>query len=810
MALNPLYMTSPNLQEFFIDKDTGFPLAGGKVFYYSDVNREVYKPVYMLAGNGPNYSYAALPNPLTLSAWGTTMDNNRNDIRVYYYPYDDLGNPELYYIVVQNSLGVPQWTRQAWPNPLITSTTPIVGDSSELNLIPNGQFWLHTNVPNQEFELIGGSNIIAPGGFSVELPDTLHSTNEIQFIPAQFEEVPSQSPRFMCQFTCTNPSTLDAFKKFRIKFDDVNKFCATADTYTFAFNADANVNIPIAIEILKYCGTDGTVVPPIPIATDVIFSNDQVIYQYQFEFGSNAGYIIDLINNNDYIAIDISFPTNIGFNVLLTDFLLLFGAQVITGFPIQTSADMITRSSAGWMDNPDYTGMDLYLPVINTRYGQSFDSSVIGKIESTLMQWVSPKTINPLSTSIDMPCDGDTYTFAGYSNNGVPYARLGNALVEAYNASDVYTSGIPLTGTGVSFATAYIYQSDPNRLRLTVNTSGAGVAPADDVNTGFAISGIVTYGTSTTGSASFGYTANVQGSGDSLYVYSTFALTSVTAADDTNAPSLNLGPLDYIDGIYAQQGYAFHIDPLAASNLVAGSGMTAQYWTFSNPTTNYYMWFYFNGELDPAVGGATGIRLVLDASDDIVSTASKIREAINAYQMSDIVITAVPAAGTWWLFSTNPGASQNYYVWYAIGVSGTDPAIPGAIGIKVQLESSDTALTTVTKTQLAIDQFQYAAPDLRGLYLRSTDPNSTWDFDAHYRTSNISGFSGAKAGTFEYGQILSHYHVQHPSTLYDNVASQGNAPPTGTVSDNVGLTTENTGGSETRTVNYAVNYIIKY
>src|SRR2546428_10063801 len=116
MALDPRYIPLYQLQSYFVDKTTGEPLSGGKVYFYSDVNRTVPKTVYELSSTTGTYTYVPLPNPVILSAWGTPVDNNGNDIVIYAFPFDSLGNSELYYVVVQDSLGRPQFTREAVPN----------------------------------------------------------------------------------------------------------------------------------------------------------------------------------------------------------------------------------------------------------------------------------------------------------------------------------------------------------------------------------------------------------------------------------------------------------------------------------------------------------------------------------------------------------------------------------------------------------------------------------------------------------------------------------------------------------------------
>ena len=139
MALNSSYMVSINLQEFLVDKVTGLPLAGGYIEFYSDNSRTTPKPVYQLTGTPPDYEYQELPNPLFLSAAGTTVDDNGNYVAVYYYPYNQDDEIEQYYIAVFNSDGVEQYTLQAWPN-ITSEDNPASNNNNVSNQISNSQF----------------------------------------------------------------------------------------------------------------------------------------------------------------------------------------------------------------------------------------------------------------------------------------------------------------------------------------------------------------------------------------------------------------------------------------------------------------------------------------------------------------------------------------------------------------------------------------------------------------------------------------------------------------------------------------------
>lgn len=129
MALDPQYIVPINLEEYFVNHDTGEPLANGTIEFWTDDDRTTPKDVFELTGAPPNYTYDALPNPLNLSAVGTPVDNSGNPVAIYYYPYDAFGNIELYYIVVKDSDGIIQFTREAWPNTVDGgSTTQNVAD----------------------------------------------------------------------------------------------------------------------------------------------------------------------------------------------------------------------------------------------------------------------------------------------------------------------------------------------------------------------------------------------------------------------------------------------------------------------------------------------------------------------------------------------------------------------------------------------------------------------------------------------------------------------------------------------------------
>jgi hypothetical protein len=139
MALDDRYFIAVPLNQYFVDKDTGLPLANGTITFYRDVSRTTPKAVFQLTGTPPNYQYTALPNPITLSSAGTIQNATNDNVIFYFFPYDENGNVDLYYIECKNSGGTLQWTREGIPN--LTATNNPTNDPFPLvNQIANPQF----------------------------------------------------------------------------------------------------------------------------------------------------------------------------------------------------------------------------------------------------------------------------------------------------------------------------------------------------------------------------------------------------------------------------------------------------------------------------------------------------------------------------------------------------------------------------------------------------------------------------------------------------------------------------------------------
>lgn len=138
MALDSRYIPAFSIEDVLLDKDTGAPLAGGKVYFEQDNQRGTPKAVYQITGDDPDYTFTQLPNPVILSSIGTFEDSLGNPVIPYFYPYDGNDEPEYYYIRVENANDVPQFAREAQPY-LNVANNSAASNSFE-NEISNPQF----------------------------------------------------------------------------------------------------------------------------------------------------------------------------------------------------------------------------------------------------------------------------------------------------------------------------------------------------------------------------------------------------------------------------------------------------------------------------------------------------------------------------------------------------------------------------------------------------------------------------------------------------------------------------------------------
>jgi len=175
----------------------------------------------------------------------------------------------------------------------------------------------------------------------------------------------------------------------------------------------------------------------------------------------------------------------------------------------------------------------------------------------------------------------------------------------------------------------------------------------------------------------------------------------------------------------------------------------------------------------------------------------------SAYTVNQSGSTITP--NSYFSFHAN---SQLYVAWYSLNGSGTQPVVAGAIYIPISYSTGDSTSILAQKTLKAINSRYYATPDMRGMFIRGWDNGAGVDPNSAYRYSSNAANYGDKIGTLEIDSIVSHLH-QLTTFTSTSLSTHSPASNANTTSEQ-DVSSDNTGNAETRPINMALNYVIKY
>ena len=798
MAINfDLMQTSPNLQGIFRDKVTGEPLANGKVFFFQDEARTILKPVFKITGAPPSYTFTALPNPLILNAIGTYTDTFNNDIIIYFFPFDDDGEVEKYFIKVEDENGVEQFTREGWPQFAIEGSQ---GGDADDNFIVNGQFLLNSTPPGNPTllpPLPDGSitKVVTPVAYGnwtyeVEVPAPPVSPDVISFPEdLDFVVTPPGNPRHRFRVT-TEVSIASASRDLRIKFDNVHRFASTTTFYTFSFfgRSETGASTVVDLLLIKNFGPivdGGDPQTTTPLTSFTLSPGDQK-FTFAFILGSNAGKNV-ATTGGDFIQIALRFPVGSAFDVSLTDVFFLEGDKQGFEYPTTTDLQYKYRSVAGGFPIPATNGNDLYLPIRLTPTGLEYDQSEVGKVHPVVYETVDDPLF--LLRPGELLCDGAEYETTLTSSDGIPFSRLQKILFNQ-------TTQIPIFGTGVPYFTNFASTTTSS---LIYNNEPAVVTDAVDV------SSTVTFRTVHKNSTGFfNYDINAYLRIDNELMMHGQQIGSTCGIGDVNS---GFSFIDQVNSPLTKARYL--IQTVAAAGL---AGKSFLFCSIDNLTVNnqYYVWFTVAGIGADPVGVGRSIKVELETADTAVIVAQKVMVAVNAFQATYATFPAAAAIGAGTYFEIN-SSTVGYYVWYEVDGAGTDPAPAGRVGIKVSILSADTAVLVASKTQLVMNSRFFATPDLRGVFIRGwndgrgRDPGN-FDTFAAGRVSSIMT-PGDILGNFQFDNNQQHIHLvdtfSTPASGGDIASSAGGG--TANISQVVA-----TGFAESTPINVSLNYVIKY
>src|SRR5580692_8210593 len=311
---NPNLLVCPAIFQNFIEGKDGQPLSNGVITFYEDADHFTLKNVFQQEGSFNNYSYTAVNNPLTLSAAGTTVDVNGNDILLFFYPWSETDEnvSQPYFITVYDQYGTLQFTRSNFPfdSSGSANTSNLV---TQENYIINNRFWRNIgtiDITNSNFSGVWTTQYsttanvnywtLAPDqhdGFSMPdfnyiVPNSVlgHATETITFekftaTPLNPTLVNDIQPEYFINHFCSNDSgTYTKIYQFPISLH-----LATLANQPFVFTIQGMGSITINIGIYAFAGT-GTPSPIVnPLEPIQLTSPDWNKFTRTGFFPSNFG-----------------------------------------------------------------------------------------------------------------------------------------------------------------------------------------------------------------------------------------------------------------------------------------------------------------------------------------------------------------------------------------------------------------------------------------------------------------------------------------------------------------------------------------
>lgn len=302
-VIDNLLIASPTLQDALVDK-MGDPLVNGVVTFFEDTDRTVLKNVYYETGSPGSYTFVQLNNPLTLSAAGSIIDPSGNDTIPFFYPYDETSSSttppvQKYYIVVTDSAGNLQFTRQDFPYDLSTNATPSGGGSggagaSFENLVINNEFWRNIGSSINPFTTANTAPIIlAPSQHdAMRFPDIEYivvGTGDTETVSFVKFSGPGQTltgditPEYYLDFDCTVSTGGETSKIISIPLSTHLLTLAGFQGATFTVQANSPTASNLEVNIIGDYGSNGMAQIVQHLGT-IVLNSSWTKYTFAFNF----------------------------------------------------------------------------------------------------------------------------------------------------------------------------------------------------------------------------------------------------------------------------------------------------------------------------------------------------------------------------------------------------------------------------------------------------------------------------------------------------------------------------------------------
>lgn len=460
MTINTaLLVAAPMMVNYFVDKVTGLPLAGGYVSLFKNNNHQEYKNWYMQVNQGGNYVFEPLANPLQLSASGTIVDTFGKVVVPYYYPYnedDDSALPaeETYFISVKNVQNQEQFTLENFP-PL--PGTPTISDvPTHQNYIVNNRFWYNSG-NGQPLTLTDDTNrMVCPSQhdtfrysdirFRKSVTGSVETCTFQKFAAGEVSFSNAVTPEYYIEHHCVTPTSGETYKMYQFPISlHIQTLESQLATFTFfGSNLSPVDDATVKVYILQDLGTGITDATPLFKQTYNLtsqWSQYTVSFSFPTAVGANPSAVGD-----DALYVQIWLPLDSAFDLGIALPSLYLGTELPTNEFV--TYDMI--------DSIIFTPRTGFL---------RFDSNVFGTEGNNTFGWVAANGQN-------------------IGSSGSSATSKGTQLWPLYNLfwNNYSQAVIPVNGTrgGSAYADfiANKYMTIPNLCGRSPMVANASVPPA--------------------------------------------------------------------------------------------------------------------------------------------------------------------------------------------------------------------------------------------------------------------------------------------------------------------------------------------
>lgn len=411
---------SPTLQQVFVDPDTAVAVVGSLYFYKND-DHTTLKPVYRHSGD-PDNPFEEAPNPIDLDTAGALP------YKIYLYPYDDEGNPELYYIKGLRPDDSMFWQLDFVADKYDNGGSSGGGDDNAENLFPSYGFdsqiypELYATDP---LPLVSGKNSFPLSlGWFLEVQTTDITQNITYSYTALNNSSLPGNPKNELTITVENATGGDTYKRLVTTIGYYNSFIdkALAMATYLTISTGSSTTLPVKV----YREKAGVAQTPITVGTMTI-SGARTQRSITFTLSGDpidaGGY-----SNGDKLYLFFDLPINLAFSLNFT------------GTWLQESSDgLITiseRSASLYATKQIFSGAAKYLQESNTSVYAGFPLGVSNGNSIYIYSTgrIFSGSVNTANYPYAVDMNSDVELLAGKITNGIDESRLIAYLREAGGA----------------------------------------------------------------------------------------------------------------------------------------------------------------------------------------------------------------------------------------------------------------------------------------------------------------------------------------------------------------------------------------